>query len=74
MKLELRKIGEGTGVVLPKELLLSMSIAEGDAVYAVRDGKGGVILSPYDPEFARVMEIGDEILDEFEETFRDLAK
>lgn len=74
MKLELRKIGNSTGLILPKELLVSLSVSAGDAVFAAPDGKGGLILTPYDPEFERIMAIADEILDEYKDTFRELAK
>ena len=33
MKLELKKIGNSTGVILPKELLARLSLAQGDWLY-----------------------------------------
>jgi putative addiction module antidote len=50
--LRLVQIGNSLGVVLPKELLARLKLAKGDTIF-VSDAPGGVLLSPYDPEFER---------------------
>ncbi|MEH3119650.1 MAG: AbrB family transcriptional regulator [Methylorubrum populi] len=35
---------------------------------------GGVRLTPYDPEFDRAMSVVDEVMDEYRDTLRALAK
>ena len=39
MKLEIKKIGNSTGVILPKELLAQLGLAQGDTLY-VFHGRG----------------------------------
>ncbi|NLH79988.1 MAG: AbrB/MazE/SpoVT family DNA-binding domain-containing protein [Phyllobacteriaceae bacterium] len=74
MKLEVKKIGNSTGLILPKELLTKLGLKPGDALHATPDGAGGVRLSPYDPDFERSMALVDEVMDEYRDTLRELAK
>ncbi len=53
--LKVRKIGTSLGLVLPKALLAELGVGEGDTLYPVRT-PDGVELTPYDPEFAEVLE------------------
>lgn len=72
--LKLTQIGNSVGVVLPKEALVKLGVEKGDVVY-LTDAPGGVLqISPYDPEVARQIELGEEIMDEYRDTFRALAK
>ncbi len=73
MRLEVKKIGNSTGLILPKELLQELNLAQGDWVY-VKPHPGGFTLTPYDPEFAESMKLVDEIMDEYRDTLRELAK
>ncbi len=52
--LKLRKIGSSVGVILPKEIIKSMHLQEGDRLFANTDGEG-VHLTPFDPEFEAAM-------------------
>ncbi len=74
MKLEIKKIGNSTGLILPKELLVKLALKPGDEVHVTPDGAGGLRLSPYDPDFERSMALVDEIMDEYRDTLRELAK
>ena len=47
--LQIRKIGNSVGVILPKELLARLNLKEGDKFYPVEQPDGGLRLSPYDP-------------------------
>ena len=73
MKLEVKKIGNSTGLILPKELLARLNLRQGDWVY-VTEAPGGVRLTPYDPDFEAVMKLADEVMDEYKDTLRALAK
>jgi putative addiction module antidote len=74
MKLEIKKIGNSTGVILPKELLSRLNLAQGEWVYVTELPDGGVRLTPYDPDFEEVMRLSDEVMDEYRDTLRALAK
>jgi|SRR5688572_25697468 len=73
MKLEVKKIGNSTGLILPKELLARLNLSQGDWVY-VTEAPDGVRLTPYDPDFETVMKLADEVMDEYKDTLRALAK
>ena len=70
---KLSKIGNSVGFTLPKEQLVRLGLAEGDTVY-VTETAGGLLLSPYDPEFARQSEAAESILKRYRNAFRELAK
>ncbi len=71
--LKIRKIGTSLGLVLPKELLAELGVGEGDKLYPVRT-PDGVTLSPYDPEFAEVLEDNRDYMRRHRNAMRELAK
>ncbi len=74
MKLEVKKIGNSTGFILPKELLARLKIAQGDTVFVSEGPERSFTVSPYDPRHERVMETAREVMKEYQDTFRALAK
>lgn len=74
MKLEVRKIGDAIGLILPQEFLVRLGLEPGDALHATADGEGGVRLSPHDPDLRAPMRLVDEILDAYRDTLKELAK
>lgn len=74
MKLEVKKIGNSTGVILPKELLTQLNLQQGQWLHVTQMADGGVRLTPYDPDFDQAMAVVDEIMDEYRDTLRALAK
>ncbi|SON57217.1 putative addiction module antidote [Hartmannibacter diazotrophicus] len=74
MKLELKKIGNSTGVILPKELLVELGLEQGDTVFVSKTPDGGVRLSPADPTFDKAMEIARKAMKTYSNTLRELAK
>jgi putative addiction module antidote len=72
--LKLRAIGNSVGVVLPKELLAKLDLREGDTVHAVEQPGGGLLLTTLDPEVEEQLRLGRELMREYRETFRALAK
>src|ERR1700749_2146216 len=67
--LQIRKIGNSVGVILPKELLGRLKLKEGDKVYPVEQPDGSLRLSPFNPKHARTMEIARQIMHEYRDTF-----
>jgi putative addiction module antidote len=74
MKLEVKKIGNSTGLILPKELLGELDIKQGQWLYVTSLPDGGVRLTPYDPDFEKVMTIVDDLMVEYRDTLKALAK
>jgi putative addiction module antidote len=74
MKLELKKIGNSTGLILPKELLARLGLQQGDEVFVSEEPDRTVKLSVYNPHHERAMEIARDVMREYKETFKALAK
>jgi putative addiction module antidote len=72
--LQIRKIGNSVGVILPKELLARLNLKEGDKFYPVAQPDGSLRLSPFNPKHARAMEIARKVMHEYRDTFAALAK
>lgn len=74
MKLEVKKIGNSTGLILPKELLTRLDVKQGQWLYVTELPDGGVRLTPYDPDFEEVMKVVDDLMVEYRDTLKALAK
>jgi putative addiction module antidote len=74
MKLEIKKIGNSTGVILPKELLARLGVKQGDSVYVTETQDGGLKLASRDPEFERGMEIARKAMGKYRNALAELAK
>ena len=74
MKLELKKIGNSTGLILPKDLLARLGLKQGDAVFLTEGPDKTVAISAHDPHHDEVMRLGREVFREYRETFKALAK
>lgn len=74
MKLEVKKIGNSTGLLLPKELLARLGWKAGDHVFVTEAPDHSVRLAIHDPHHEKVMQIGRELFREYRETFKALAK
>ena len=74
MKIEVKRIGNSEGFILPRELMQRLDIKRGQAISVVELAGGGLQLLPYDPDFEATMEVADEIMDEYRETLATLAK
>ena len=72
--LKVRKVGNSSGLILPKSLLEEMGVEEGDELFAVREADGSLRLTPYDPEFAEAVEVAREFMDSHRNAFRELAQ
>lgn len=74
MKLEVKKIGNSTGLILPKELVRDMNLAQGDWLHVTREPDGRLVLAKRDDEFERGMEIARKAMRTYENALRELAK
>ncbi|KQP05849.1 MAG: AbrB family transcriptional regulator [Methylobacterium sp.] len=74
MKLEVKKIGNSTGLILPKDLIAKLNLQQGQWLHVTEMPDGGVRLTPYDPDFDKAMAIVDDIMDEYKDTLRALAQ
>ena len=71
--LKITTIGNSVGVVLPKEILAKLHAGKGDLLYA-KETPNGIELTPYNPEFARQMEMAEKIMREDRDVLRKLAE
>jgi putative addiction module antidote len=71
--LKIRKIGGAYGVILPKEALARLKVAENDKLY-LTEAPDGFRLTGADPEFERQMETYQEISKQRRNVFKALAK
>jgi putative addiction module antidote len=74
MRIEIKKIGNSDGLILPRELMQRLDLQRGQFLSIVELAGGGFQAIPYDPDFEKTMEIADEIIDEYKDTLAALAK
>jgi putative addiction module antidote len=72
--LQVRKIGNSIGFILPKETAARLDLKEGDQVFLVDQPSGGILLTRDDPDFERTMEIARKLTDQYRDTLAALAK
>jgi putative addiction module antidote len=71
---ELKKIGNSTGVIFPKELMARLNVSAGDTFYASLTSQGGVRFTPYDPKFEQAMKIARRGMKIYRNALAELAK
>ena len=74
MKIEIKKIGNSDGLILPRELMQRLDLKRGQQLHITELAGGGFQALPYDPDFEKTMEIAEEIMDEYRDTLAALAK
>jgi putative addiction module antidote len=72
MKIKITTIGDGVGIVLPKELLARMRLGEGDELYAT-ELPDGVKLTRLDPKVAKQLEVAERVMEKNRDLLRKLA-
>jgi len=72
--LQIRKIGNSVGVILPKELLARLNLKEGDKLFPIEQPGGGLILTPHDPDFEKAMEVARRGMKRYHNALAELAK
>jgi putative addiction module antidote len=71
--LKVTKIGNSSGLVLPKEALAKLRVEQGDVVY-LTETADGFRLTPYDPTFERQMTLARKVMKKHRNALRELAK
>jgi putative addiction module antidote len=74
VKIEIKRIGNSDGLILPRELMQRLDLRRGQQLHIVELAGGGFQVLPYDPDFEKTMEIAEEIMDEYRDTLATLAK
>ena len=74
MKIEIKKIGNSDGLILPRELMQRLDLKRGQELHVTELAGGGLQLLPYDPDFEKTVEIANEVMDEYRDTLAVLAK
>jgi antitoxin MazE len=74
MKIEVKKIGNSDGLILPRELMQRLDLKRGQQLHIVELAGGGFQVLPYDPDFEKTMEIADHVMDGYRDTLAALAK
>ena len=72
--LKIRKIGNSVGIVLPKDVLARLDVGEGDDLFLIEAPDGSVKLSRHDPKHEKVVKTAREVMREYRDTFKALAK
>src|ERR1700728_1287063 len=74
MKIEIKKIGNSDGLLLPRELMQRLDLKRGQELHITELAGGGFQAMPYDPDFERTMELADQTMDKSRDTLAALAK
>ncbi len=74
MKLEVKKIGNSTGLILPKELLTRLDFRQGDWLSVVEMADGSLRLKRSEETFDKGMEIAEKAMDTYRNALQELAK
>ena len=77
LDVKLRKIGNSVGIVLPKEVLARLNVAEGDTL-TLSDGMDGSLrvtpTATSHAQYAEQMKAAEELIQRYRNTLRELAK
>jgi putative addiction module antidote len=73
MQTKLRKIGNGYGVLLPKQLIERLRLTEG-SVLSLAETTTGIELSPFDADFSEQVEAFRRTEPRHRNSYRELAK
>jgi putative addiction module antidote len=72
--LQIKRIGNSLGLILPKDLLARLKLKEGDTFHVIEQTERGIKLSPYDPKHAEAMEFARRSFRKYADTYKALAK
>jgi putative addiction module antidote len=72
MRATVTKIGNSTGVILPKEAVARLKVKKGDSVF-LTETPDGYTITPYDPDFEDQMMAARRGMSEYRNALRELA-
>lgn len=70
---KLTTVGNAVDIVLPRELLAKWQVNKGDTLYVI-ETPGGIELTPYRPDFARQLDLAEDIMRENRDILKKLAE
>ncbi|MEN3378665.1 MAG: hypothetical protein V7604_4020 [Hyphomicrobiales bacterium] len=73
IRLKITKVGDSLAVVLPREVLESLKVGDGDTLY-LAETPTGYMLSTCDPELQEQLRISREVMDTHRDVLRALSK
>jgi putative addiction module antidote len=71
---EIKKIGNSSGIILSKDVLARMNVSVGDKLYATLTPDGGFRFTPRDPDFEKAMEVARRGIKRYHNALAELAK
>lgn len=71
--LKLRRFGGSLGVIIPKNVVDSLALEEGEELHATVTSDG-LYLTPFDPDFADALDDAREFMRSHRDAFRELSK
>ena len=74
MKLELKKIGNSTGLILPKDLLARLGLEQGDSVMVTEGPDRTLTVSSYTEDDDETMRLARKVMHDYRNTLKALAK
>jgi putative addiction module antidote len=72
-RVALRQAGGSVTATLPKDVVDRLHVTAGDTLFLV-ETEAGILLTPYDPDFARAMEIYSRGAKQYRNALHELAK
>jgi putative addiction module antidote len=73
LALKITKIGNSSGLLLPKEAMAKLRLEQGDTMY-LTETPDGFRLTPHDPDFERQMTLARKVMRKHRRALRELAK
>jgi antitoxin MazE len=73
LKTAVRRVGNSLGVTLPKTIVENYSLSEGDELHLI-ETKEGIMLTPFDPQFAEWAKAYEKANSRYRNTLRALAR
>lgn len=71
---KITQVGNSLGVVLPKETLTQLGVGKGDTLYFTKAPDGSMRVTPFDEDVARQIEAVQDVMRNYRDTLRALAK
>ncbi|MDF3813517.1 MULTISPECIES: AbrB family transcriptional regulator [Rhodopseudomonas] len=72
--LEIKKIGNSSGLILSKDLMARLNLHVGDQLYATMTPDGGLRFTPHDPDFEKAVEVARRGMKRYHNALAELAK
>ena len=74
LELKIRKIGNASEIILPREFLKRMRLKAGDHLFLAEAQGGTYRIIPHDPDFKKQMNLAQGIMARYRNTLRELAE